>query len=98
MKKKVTIGSKPVHGPRAADADHWVKAAEAAGGQTKRLTIDIPLGLHTRVKSQCALQGLQIAEVVRDLLDRRFPADPDGQGRGTPQAAGPTPPRKGVES
>jgi hypothetical protein len=78
MKKKVSIGSKPIQGPRAPSPDDWVKAKERSTEPTKRLTIDIPLGLHTRVKSQCALQGLQIAEVVRELLDRRFPAD--GQG------------------
>jgi ParG len=98
MRKKVTIGSKPVHGPKAVDADHWVKATEAPDAKTKRLTIDIPLSLHTRVKSQCALQGLQIAEVVREMLDRRFPAEEQRAGRGPAQAASSTPPRRSVES
>lgn len=96
MRKKVTIGSKPVQGPKALDADHWVQATETPDAQTKRLTVDIPLGLHTRVKSQCALQGLQIAAVVREILDRRFPAEGDGPGRGL--AAGPTQSRGSVES
>lgn len=39
----------------------------------KRLTIDIPEGLHKRVKSQCANQGTTIADVVRHFLERKFP-------------------------
>jgi hypothetical protein len=41
--------------------------------KTKRLTIDIPLSLHKRVKSQCASQGTTIADVVRHFLERKFP-------------------------
>ena len=39
----------------------------------KRLTIDIPLSLHQRVKSQCALKGENMADVVRELLGKHFP-------------------------
>ena len=42
----------------------------------KRLTIDIPLSLHKRVKSQCANRGTTIAEVVRKYLEKTFP-DPE---------------------
>ena len=42
----------------------------------KRLTIDIPLSLHKRVKSQCANRGTTIAEVVRKYLEKNFP-DPE---------------------
>jgi hypothetical protein len=38
----------------------------------KRLTIDIPLPLHQRVKSQCALRGEKMADVVRELLEKHF--------------------------
>jgi hypothetical protein len=41
----------------------------------KRLTIDIPLSLHQRVKSQCALKGDKMADVVRELLERHFPQE-----------------------
>lgn len=39
----------------------------------KRLTIDIPEGLHKRVKSQCGAQGTTIADVVRAFLEKKFP-------------------------
>lgn len=44
----------------------------------KRLTIDIPIGLHKRVKSGCAAQGTTIADVVREYLERNFP-EPQSQ-------------------
>jgi hypothetical protein len=52
----------------------------AAAEPIKRLTIDIPLGLHRRVKTGCVREDVAIADVVRDFLDRRFPAD-DATGR-----------------
>jgi hypothetical protein len=39
----------------------------------KRLTIDIPLDLHKRVKSQCADRGVKMADVVREFLESTFP-------------------------
>lgn len=40
---------------------------------TKRLTIDVPVSLHSRLKLRCVQDGVSIAEVVRDLLENRFP-------------------------
>ena len=65
--KKVTFGGKPTSRPPGSP-DQWV-----SGEATKRLTIDIPLSLHQRVKSQCALKGEKMADVVRELLERHFP-------------------------
>ncbi|OWK46460.1 hypothetical protein FRUB_00159 [Fimbriiglobus ruber] len=39
----------------------------------KRLTIDIPESLHRRVKTACAIEDLVMADVVREMLDQRFP-------------------------
>lgn len=44
----------------------------------KRLTIDIPKSLHARVKSACAENEESIADVVRKLLEKKFP-DPSKQ-------------------
>jgi hypothetical protein len=38
----------------------------------KRLTIDIPAALHGRIKAQCALRGIKMADEIRVLLDRHF--------------------------
>ena len=47
----------------------------------KRLTIDIPERLHTRVKSQCAKRGTKMADEIRALLETHFPKAVE-QGRG----------------
>jgi hypothetical protein len=44
-------------------------------GETKRLTIDVPTPLHKRIKSQCAIRGVQMAKVLRDLLEKEFPEE-----------------------
>ena len=70
--KKVTIGGKPTGKPAHSSPDEWVNAKQRVGEPTKRLTIDIPLSLHQQVKSQCALKGLKMADVVRTLLEKHF--------------------------
>jgi len=70
--KKVTFTGKPTNRQSAATPDQWVSDRSASNEPVKRLTIDVPVSLHQRVKSQCALQGLKMADVVRELLEKRF--------------------------
>ena len=51
-----------------------VEPIAAPAEPMKRLTIDVPVSLHTRVKTECAKSGRKMADVVRDLLERQFPA------------------------
>ena len=67
--KRVSFSSKPLTG--GATPDQWV-AAKTAGVPTKRLTIDVPLDLHRRMKVQCAQMGEHMADVVRTLLEAKF--------------------------
>lgn len=39
---------------------------------TKRLSVDIPAELHTRIKVICARRGTKIADEVRALLEKEF--------------------------
>jgi hypothetical protein len=71
--KKITIGGKPTANTTPATPDEWVSDRAGSNEPTKRLTIDIPLSLHQRVKSQCALRGEKMADVVRVLLENHFP-------------------------
>ena len=68
--KRVAISGKPRQGS-GGQADAWVRNRNG-GPPTKRLTIDLPAGLHARVKAGCALRGVSIKEVVREFLDREF--------------------------
>lgn len=70
--KKVSFGLRPK--AREQTADEWV-AGHTLSEPTKRLTIDLPLSLHRRIKVQCATEDLVIADVVRDLLSKRFPEE-----------------------
>lgn len=38
----------------------------------KRLTIDVPRSLHSRIKAACALRGSKMADEIRTLLEREF--------------------------
>jgi hypothetical protein len=84
--KKVTISTKPMAGGGAVpSADAWVATREHNNEPMKRLTIDVPLSLHQRVKSQCALRGLKMADVMRELLEKHFAEEYQGtRGGGDP--------------
>lgn len=43
----------------------------------KRLTLDIPLSLHSRIKFQCVKQNVSITETVQAILERHFPEEPN---------------------
>ena len=71
--KKVPFTTKPTSASGQRSADDWINDRHQTTEGHKRLTIDVPLSLHQRVKSQCALQGLKMADVMRQLLESRFP-------------------------
>lgn len=89
MSKKITMSTKPKAGAQKQfSADDWVSNGAAAGvtetntiaGEqglnkepTARFTIDIPVSLHARIKSQCALKRVKMREEVLTMLEARFP-------------------------
>jgi len=77
--KKVAIGAKPQGPGNRPSSDQWVAAREASE-PIKRLTIDIPLTLHKRIKSQCAIRGENMADEIRKLLEKHFPEDYQQRG------------------
>jgi hypothetical protein len=76
-RKKVAIGEKPSRATETTAVDAWVAKAPAAAATPaepmKRLTIDVPASLHSRIKVQCAQKGQKMADVIRALLEERFP-------------------------
>ncbi len=84
MSKKVTMSTKPTSktNAQAYDADAWVSGAKLdTNGQaedkekTARFTIDIPVSLHARIKSQCALKRVKMREEVLVMLEEKFPVN-----------------------
>ena len=83
--KRVSFRAKTPAGTATSKIDAWVENREAlpqiaVPSETietmKRLTIDVPIELHKRIKSRCAMDNLVMADVIRDLLDHRFPPLP----------------------
>jgi len=62
-------------------AEAWVQTRDAEcetpvlepAEAMKRFTIDVPVSLHTRIKTQCAMRGVKMADVLREILEREFP-------------------------
>jgi hypothetical protein len=68
---------------RPRDAERWIKAPEADAHRsddvsafTARLTIDVTPALRGRIKVAAFRRGVTVADMLRDLLAREFPADP----------------------
>ena len=68
---------------RPGDAESWIKEpeiparrADDASAFTARLTIDVTPALRGRIKVAAFRSGITVADMLRDLLAREFPADP----------------------
>ena len=66
---------------RPSDAETWIKASDAlsrrtdeASTFTARLTIDVTPALRGRIKVAAFGRGITVADMLRDLLAREFPA------------------------
>jgi hypothetical protein len=66
---------------RPSDPDSWVRTPEpsaaptASDNFTARLTIDVTPALRGRIKVTAFQRDLTVADMLRALLDREFPAD-----------------------
>jgi len=82
--KRIAFGAKPA----APTADTWVQqgngtemtveaspqvATPKADIYTARLTIDVTPELRGRIKVAAFQQGVTVAEMIRELLETRFP-------------------------
>jgi ParG len=77
-KKKVDFSVRP----RAAKEelpstpDQWVREGKAAdAGPQKRLTLNLPVELHTAFKGRCVFEGVTIQDKVRLLIEREIAAE-----------------------
>jgi hypothetical protein len=72
----------PAFGVRPSDAEAWVRRRDksASPGEifTARLTVDVTPDLRGRIRMAAFRQGVTMADMLRGLLDRSFPADAGG--------------------
>ena len=68
MTKKVAFGTQPAAKPKSVSVDDWVQTRSTDSESVKRLTIDIPQGLHRRLKLLAASQGVNMADLVREWI------------------------------
>jgi hypothetical protein len=64
--------------PSSSELDSFVrgKPAAVATEPMKRLTFDIPASLHKRIRMDCLEQGIDMAVVIRRMLQERWPVTP----------------------
>ena len=57
---------------------------EQVQAKQKRLTLNLPAGMHTAFKGRCVLEGVTIQDKVRTLIEHYLAADPAAAGQGAP--------------
>lgn len=79
MKKDVSFNAVPPSKAAATRADQAFAGLELSQPPepVKRLTINVPQSLHSRVKLSCVRDETTIADVVRNFLEKRFPEEPE---------------------
>jgi hypothetical protein len=70
MTKKVTISAKPTQEKSAPSAEQWVQSRNVQG--TKRVTVDIPKSLHTRIRIDCLTRGVNMTDELRTILVEHY--------------------------
>ena len=72
MNKKVSFTKKP---NKTHSAEDWVKQGQSEKEKsepTKRLTLDVPVSLHTEIKTQCAQKGVKMIDEILPVLKEHF--------------------------
>jgi len=73
---------------RPRDPDIWVRTPDAPTSSAKpeaytaRLTVDVAIELRGRIKVTAFQRGLTVADMLRALLEREYPADDDAGAGG----------------
>ena len=65
--KKVSFGKPPVSASTGVEG--WIKKREMDKETTKRLTIDVSEETHRHLKSECAMRGKKMRDVVEQLIE-----------------------------
>lgn len=73
--KRIGIGARPLADPQA---DAWIRQGAAVDNgkverYSARLTLDVTPALRARIKLAAFDQGVTMAEMLREVLERQFP-------------------------
>jgi hypothetical protein len=82
-KKEVDFSVRPGRAKEALPANPslWVnKGTPAQAGPLKRLTLNLPVDMHTAFKGRCVIEGVTIQDKVNTLIDA-YLAAVNGQGK-----------------
>lgn len=78
--RRVAIGERPKGNP---DAEVWIRCGDSPGATisvslaelyTARLTIDVTPQLRARIKVAAFGRGMTVADMLRKLFEREYPA------------------------
>lgn len=77
MNKDVSFSGRPPSSPdqRVDKAFSALQreAKQKVNQPTKRVCVDLPQSLHSRVKIGCAKEGVSVAMILRGYLEKKFP-------------------------
>ena len=73
MAKTVTV-ARPRPVPTDDEFVRQKPAQSDPGEPLKRITVDVPLSLHTRVKIDCAARHTNMATAIKEMIEQRWPA------------------------
>jgi hypothetical protein len=53
--------------------DQWVKEkAKEPGQEVKRVTVDLPIEIHQKLKIRCVMERVNIADMVRKWIEEKL--------------------------
>jgi hypothetical protein len=77
MKEAPKVFLKPRKSP-----DQWIeertKGRPAPAGDTKRVTVDLLIELHQKLKIKCVMERVNIADMVRGWIEEKLNERPPG--------------------
>jgi hypothetical protein len=54
-------------------ADQWVSSKpKEPTGEVKRVTVDLPMEIHQKLKIKCVLENVRIADMVRSWIEEKL--------------------------
>jgi hypothetical protein len=69
MAKQLNVSLKP---HKSAEAWLKEKSTHKTEEEVKRVTVDLPIALHQKLKIKCVLENVRIADMVRSWIEEKL--------------------------